>query len=909
MKAILNKKKIIKGTNIKVPLICGSSNNYLQGKLIDGEFHLLKSNGTFSEISMIPIEGKIYEDVTTGKLYKWNGSEYEETNSANIDESNMTEVKYSELVELRNSSKLVPGKFYRITDYENNSLVNFDGLTKKKFDIILLALTENKLAEEGWAAIHENIYDVTFTNGVTSKCYLYVNGNKTNIVFVSNLTGGTVNNNEIEIDEENKTAVAQIESDSEYMLETNLQYNDFQNSDLSNWKLWYCLDNDKFDLSETSTDKGIIYRIEDSTGKICKLKWKELKTLRDSAALVAGAKYRIIDYVTTTVQENTRSAGHQFDIIVTALTEGKLSEEASATMHENIYDVTFADGVTKKCYIYQPNDEEVHVIDCETLLGVTEQPSDVIINGNIATVDDLSNQLVEDDIPYNYFQNSNLSAWKVWYCLDNDTDRFAWIANEAYLDDVESNNSNGKPLFRQRSFDNHYNNSSTISEYKYAWGTEDDVEDTDPAGFLYSKTEIVSPGDDLYFGADDVKLVSNHGSITATGVIYRLIDEYNNDVAYDFKNIQFKRYELLTSNIVYDIDNVSQDDVDFYTDLLNGTHSIPFKYGFAQNPFPSEDSEVEEPSSPFISGAYYISLDDAGDEAWDNERKVLVKIDESKYIFAYTFTDKYELDKDLSLSYIVNNNKINEFNNNNDGGKLTLSNNVIFGLSKCNIICSNSFNNTLGYGCTNNILKYSTFSNTIGEYGRNIELGNYCYGNIISYDCTGNTLFDGCFCNIIKGGVTYSSIGKSSHFTQITGSFNKIGDECAYVIIKGSYNFVGSNCSWINIDGGGSQYNIIKSNSSYIKLSYSSRSVIIGRYCNNISIDKSYVSNIQFEDFINYVKLTTDETTSLNDRLQNIKVCTGVKGTALVKKTITHSTIHDTDLTIYQSNDATTVNV
>ena len=58
--------------------------------------------------------------------------------------------------------------------------------------------------------------------------------------------------------------------------------------------------------------------------------WQELKDLRDSSALVPGREYRITDYVTTTVQANTQSAGHQFDIIVTADGVNKLNENARA---------------------------------------------------------------------------------------------------------------------------------------------------------------------------------------------------------------------------------------------------------------------------------------------------------------------------------------------------------------------------------------------------------------------------------------------------------------------------------------------------------------------------------------------------------------------------------------------------
>lgn len=101
-------------------------------------------------------------------------------------------------------------------------------------------------------------------------------------------------------------------------------------------------------------------------------------------SLVPGAKYRITDFVTTIPSdykqthntipnqfdilgrnsENNKitSAGHSFDIIVTALTEHSLSEDAKACMHKG------------------------------------------------------------DD----YFDNSNLDAWELKYCINNDKTRFDW---------------------------------------------------------------------------------------------------------------------------------------------------------------------------------------------------------------------------------------------------------------------------------------------------------------------------------------------------------------------------------------------------------------------------------------------------------------------------------------------------
>lgn len=73
--------------------------------------------------------------------------------------------------------------------------------------------------------------------------------------------------------------------------------------------------------------------------------YSELVTLRDNGQLIPGQQYRITDYMTTIIQENTRSANHQFDIIVTADSEITLNEKARAIQHEG--DAYF-DGVDLK---------------------------------------------------------------------------------------------------------------------------------------------------------------------------------------------------------------------------------------------------------------------------------------------------------------------------------------------------------------------------------------------------------------------------------------------------------------------------------------------------------------------------------------------------------------------------------
>ena len=91
-----------------------------------------------------------------------------------------------------------------------------------------------------------------------------------------------------------------------------------------------------------------------------------LKDMRDKGELLAGQFYRITDYVTTTAQAETQSAGHAFDVVVVALDSHTLSETANAVQH----------------------------------------------NGD------------------SYFSGCKLSVWQLKYCLDNDTMRFAWADTE-----------------------------------------------------------------------------------------------------------------------------------------------------------------------------------------------------------------------------------------------------------------------------------------------------------------------------------------------------------------------------------------------------------------------------------------------------------------------------------------------
>ncbi len=64
------------------------------------------------------------------------------------------------------------------------------------------------------------------------------------------------------------------------------------------------------------------------------LEHSELLALINANTLIPGMLYRITDYVTTTAQADTVSAGNQFDLVVKALSANELSEDAKAVLHD-----------------------------------------------------------------------------------------------------------------------------------------------------------------------------------------------------------------------------------------------------------------------------------------------------------------------------------------------------------------------------------------------------------------------------------------------------------------------------------------------------------------------------------------------------------------------------------------------
>lgn len=213
-------------------------------------------------------------------------------------------------------------------------------------------------------------------------------------------------------------------------------------------------------------------------GGMVEITYAELKSLRDNAKLVPGCKYRMIDYETTTSQANTQAAGHPFDLILTALDEKTLDEKCNAIWSERDTD--------------------------------------------------------------NYFANSNLAAWEVWYTLDNDSNRFAWAVEKGKKLIIDFG-ALGTPISIQATLNGTFDYQGN-TYFKWDATLEGNTM------YILTSTEDNLIGQTPLIYIIEAQMTQSMGTITnlivndknGYGVIYRLIDEHNNDLTFDFKNIKQK---------------------------------------------------------------------------------------------------------------------------------------------------------------------------------------------------------------------------------------------------------------------------------------------------------------------------------------------------------------------------------
>ena len=488
--------------------------------------------------------------------------------------------------------------------------------------------------------------------------------------------------------------------------------------------------------------------------------YSQLKELRDNSQLVPGRQYRITDYVTTTTQANTQSAGHQFDVIVTADDNNTLNEIARAIHHQ----------------------------------GDT------------------------------YFSDSDLNAWQIWYCLDNDKVRFPWakpICNKTITVMVDT----------EITVTGEYNGTYTHDGTTYhRWDVLFEgmlialltVSDSPTVGDTISAMVLISEG--LFEAAPlPITQVQEASNEEGYGVIYRMIDEHNNDLPYDFKNIMFK-HPIDNGEFVFTFDNL---------DIDSGTH-------------------------------YDHSL---GEICYGNTIK----------------KSKYGLNNIVFLNVMQE-----EYNNYCIGNIFGYEcYNITFGYNAIsNTFGDYCYDNTFDSKCNSNTFGSDCYGNTFGSDCRDNIFGNKCYGNTFGSDCYGNTFGSDCYENTFGGYCYRNTFECNCSYNEFAGfcADSIFGHECINNIFGTSCvcNTLGNSSGNINI-GNSCHHNTVGNNCDNIYIGSDCYGNTFGNECYSIRFgsDNALISYCQFiiiDNGINNVNLNTTKSISNTKRLQNIHVSAGVSG-------------------------------
>lgn len=430
----------------------------------------------------------------------------------------------------------------------------------------------------------------------------------------------------------------------------------------------------------------VLNSISEENSNLKEVTYFELANLKNEFKLIPGCWYRITDYETTSCAENTIVGGNRFDILVLATDTNVLSEEAKAIKHgsttTNFYSITSSnDSSLNGVYTFIPRNESFLASDGQTywlhdayaLGGLTNtffvtRTEDFVSGDTLGVTTDKSSVdwsigfLVGETISKtnNYFDNSDLNAWKIWYSFENDSNRFDWAC-----------------------------------------------------------------------------------TVNGRGVIYRMIDEHQNDCPYDFKNILFSstlnQYSGMAIGEFDDVSSVNADESEELAELLSDT-SNNYLYTFGG----SSDETIQMKGT---CGTY------------SNTIKPSHSIDSKKLTLPFILFETMCYNNTLGFDNF--NNKFSAYCNNNT-------------------LCNGCNNNILGNSCNNNYFGEGCGFNTLKSLSTYNSFISYCGYNNLEFSCSYNSFGIGCAYNTLGGGCLSNTFGNEceSNIMGPTCKYNQFGNNC-----------------------------------------------------------------------------------------------------------------------------------
>ena len=363
-----------------------------------------------------------------------------------------------------------------------------------------------------------------------------------------------------------------------------------------------------------------------------------------------------------------------------------------------------------------------------------------------------------------YFAKCNLPAWDILYCLDNDFHRYNWaVKGGKYLivDDGYGEVTgvlDGTAILDGQTY------------YKWAVTAHEGIA-------IYTMTDEPREGDEVIMAELGYEENAWAAIVTRTeyreggkGVIYKLNDESENSVCYDFKNIMFAC--PLNSENVYDPEN--------------GVETYCYTFSLAD----PDGGTVKDYSVINPQKCYRNKLGDCS------------------YFNVLIATEGYQTDNTFGngcLYNILGNSCCdNTFGLYCEGNALfeSCSGNVFGDYCTYNILAGYNVDNTFGCGCSDNTISESSSCNTFVCYcggnfiGNNSSsntlenncvqniLGDNCHNNILGQYCNGITFGDDCTDNIIQNSCYDISFGDDCSCNQISAACSvlKFGNSCLYNI-------------------------------------------------------------------------------------------------------------------------------
>ena len=279
-----------------------------------------------------------------------------------------------------------------------------------------------------------------------------------------------------------------------------------------------------------------------------------------------------------------------------------------------------------------------------------------------------------------------------------------------------------------------------------------------------------------------------------------MIDEWNNDVPYDFKNIiytvkqsfifkQLGNYYLFNRDTSIDIQNINGKTYYGYITEVTPQYWVENKCWITEE-------------NPNIYSKLYNSNSTAIVPIGN-----IIKVISDNYE-TYTFGKTSDLSKDgncynntilpyyLSGILMLNNDTFNGKCHSNSLGK-----NCYFNTFKddCynNSLGNNCCDNTIGTSCHYNSFGIDCLSNSFGKYCEYNSFGNECGDNTFGDYCNDNTFGNKCYNNSFENHCEYNSFGNNCYYINFTSNIESDKD------IFCNNNSVGSGCKYITFIANG----------------------------------------------------------------------------------------------------------